>query len=203
MSEVVTITNTKDQEIEFDLTVNGLDASAAQVRFVIHTGNVDLSFSCKKQSNKWVATIPPISLLQRTAYNFTIQAIIDGYYFEPMTGTVNIVGTPQVYASGTQNKTLEPAPLSPVDPEVVPAQQSVIPAVVKVTTESKDKRTAADIAKTIIESSTKKIPLLEENSTPNEKEDRIKSILSEFKVTKIKKKGGKSPIQRKGDVITP
>ncbi len=193
MSEVVTITNTKDQEIEFDLTVNGLDASAAQVRFVIHTGNVDLSFSCKKQSNKWVATIPPISLLQRTAYNFTIQAIIDGYYFEPMTGTVNIVG----------NKTLEPAPLSPVDPEVVPAQQSVIPAVVKVTTESKDKRTAADIAKTIIESSTKKIPLLEENSTPNEKEDRIKSILSEFKVTKIKKKGGKSPIQRKGDVITP
>ena len=56
----LSITNSHENELKFDVSVEGTDVSKMVVRFVINTPNVSYTFDCKKGSEaaKWVVDIP-------------------------------------------------------------------------------------------------------------------------------------------------
>jgi len=107
---VVTISNSKDNTLEFDVDVQGIETDEMAVRFVIETGSMNLGFdSEKKAKNKWSVKIPALPILDATMYPFHINIVVDGYNFTPLQGSVNVVGTHEVYASAPENITLAPA----------------------------------------------------------------------------------------------
>lgn len=109
MENVVTINNTKKNVLEFDMSIQGLDAKDVDVKFVIKTKNMDLAFKAKHDSgDKWSVTIPELPMVERTAYKCCIVVVADGFFFEPMKGTVNVVGSHEIYSSKPKNVTLEP-----------------------------------------------------------------------------------------------
>ncbi len=110
MDNVVTISNAKDNTLEFDVDIQGIETDDMAVRFVIETGIMDLGFDSEKGvKNKWSVKIPALSILDSTMYPFHINIVVDGYNFTPLQGSVNVVGTHEVYASNPENITLAPA----------------------------------------------------------------------------------------------
>lgn len=117
MDNIVTITNAKKNTLQFELSIEGLEAKEVSVRFVVETAKgIELGFMCKNSDGeKWEVNIPKLEMLEKTAYPFHIDVIADGYYFEPMKGTINVVGSQQIYASEPKNTTLAPPkPSTPV-----------------------------------------------------------------------------------------
>ena len=98
---LATINQHKENYFNFDMTVDGLNADDADVRFVIkYKPDLSLVFPCEHESgSRWTVDMPPVPMLDATAYNFVIEVVIDGYYFEPFRGLLNVVGTPEVYVS--------------------------------------------------------------------------------------------------------
>jgi len=114
MDNLVTISNTKENVLEFDVEIEGIDSNGMSVRFIIEASGVELGFDSKKQTEKkWTVNIPALSILEKTSYPFHIDVIVDGYYFEPLHGSVNVVGTHEVYASKPENVTLAPGKPKP------------------------------------------------------------------------------------------
>lgn len=110
MDNVVTISNSKDNTLEFDVDVQGIETDEMAVRFVIETGTMDLGFDSEKGvKNKWSVKIPALSMLDTTMYPFHINIVVDGYNFTPLQGSVNVIGSHEVYASKPENITLVPA----------------------------------------------------------------------------------------------
>lgn len=106
---VVTITNVKDNTLEFNLSIEGIGAADPTVRFVIKTENVNLTFIATQiEKTTWGVTIPALSFLKRTAYDYVIEVILDGYYFEALKGTIDVIGTHELYTTTPVNKSLEP-----------------------------------------------------------------------------------------------
>lgn len=109
MDNVVSINHTKENTIEFDLTIEGLEGDSIDVRFHVEAEGMMLTFPCTKGSgNTWKVQIPELPMLKRTAYPYTIEVIADGYYFAPLKGSVNVVGSPDLYSTKPKNITLEP-----------------------------------------------------------------------------------------------
>ena len=183
MDQLITITNTKQNIIEFEADVNGVDRENIKARFCIETSDMDLVFPCKRLDHKWEVTIPPCSILERTAYNFYIDIIADGYYFEPMRGTVNVVGSPEIYTTDPQNKTVGPAS-KPDDKETeivfTTGNSDIKP------TETKKKageEGIAAIAKRLMSQQVQ-----EEKTKPVGKDNDVLKIIEESKKTKLAKK---------------
>lgn len=106
---IVTITNKKKNELEFEIEVEGLTVEPSDIRFVIETSEMDYAFKCsKKKGNTCTVSIPALSQLEKTMYPFRIEVVIDGYHFTPMKGQVNVVGSFDVYATEPKNKTVAP-----------------------------------------------------------------------------------------------
>ena len=100
MDNVVIINQSKKNELQFDLQIEGLDTKDINVRFIIESTEFDIGFVCKKESDKkWSVNIPPMPLLKKTTFPFYIDVNADGYHFKPLTGVINVEGSHQVYAS--------------------------------------------------------------------------------------------------------
>jgi hypothetical protein len=99
----------KSNEIEFDVTVEGLAASNDMlVRFLIETVDFSMGFDCKHHTgSKWSVVLPALPHLEKETYPFKIEAIVDGYYFIPVKGTINVVGSAEVYISKPENLTFK------------------------------------------------------------------------------------------------
>lgn len=108
MDNLVTITNTRENVLEFDVDIQGLNTDDIKVRFVIHADKVCFTFPCNKEEKKWVAIIPQLSYLERTSFPFCIEIIADGYFFEALRGTVNVVGNTEIYATAPKNTAIPP-----------------------------------------------------------------------------------------------
>lgn len=106
---MVTISNVKENVLEFDAEIKGVDTSDMSVHFVIQANGMDLGFDAKHLSGfKWEVSIPPLPMLERTAYTFRMNVDCDGYHFEPLTGTVNVVGSHDIYVSAPKQQTIPP-----------------------------------------------------------------------------------------------
>jgi len=100
MNNVVTITNLKENILDFELSAEGIEAKDIVVKFVIEADGIEFAFPAKKAKGKsWTVTIPKMPTLERTTYNYCINAVTDGYYFEPLKGKVNVVGPQEVFAT--------------------------------------------------------------------------------------------------------
>lgn len=109
MENSITITNTKDNFVQFDVNVDGVDSNSLSVRFVIDTSQMCLSFYAHKiKDDTWEVTVPSMPFVERTTYPFHIEVVVDGYYFEPFKGIVNVVGPVDIYTSTPKNTTLFP-----------------------------------------------------------------------------------------------
>jgi len=109
MENIVTITNVKTNILEFNIDVTGIEDNDMEVSFVLKTKEMDFGFSAKRgKKGVWAVTIPELPSLAATMYPFHINVIVDGYSFRPMEGSVNVVGSHELYASKPENITLEP-----------------------------------------------------------------------------------------------
>lgn len=110
MDNLISIDNLKDSTIEFDIETQGFDKNVGvSARLVVSASPVTFAFNCEKEAGKWVCKIPAMSYLKPSAYPFTVEVVIDGYFFEALRGTLNIVATKDVYVSIPQSaKTIEP-----------------------------------------------------------------------------------------------
>ena len=99
MENIVTISNIKENVLEFDLDIKGIDTDDISVSFVIETDNMELGFDAKNEKdNKWIVKIPALAFLKTTIYPFHINVVVDGYHFTPLTGSLNVIGTQEIYA---------------------------------------------------------------------------------------------------------
>ena len=113
--ELVSINNLKENVLEFELTVEGLSTNEFDTKFVIHSADMELAFPCHKdETGKWSVKLPPLPMLERTAYPFHLQVVAEGFHFRPLKGSVNVVGSPDVYAAASKPGKLE-SPSKPVE----------------------------------------------------------------------------------------
>ena len=101
MDNIISIVKNRENELEFDMEIAGAKQQGTQARFVIEATPVHYSFSCQNpgEGAKWSVIIPPLPNLESVAYPFRLEVIIDGYYFEPFRGTVQITAEPTVSPS--------------------------------------------------------------------------------------------------------
>ena len=101
MSTIVRVNNTKETNLEFDIAIQGLVEDAApntDVRFVVKNvkDKYNVSVKCERNDNKkWVANLPAL-YLESTQQPFQIEVIVDGYYFAPASGTLEVINEPTV-----------------------------------------------------------------------------------------------------------
>lgn len=110
MDNVVSINHTKPNTLEFDLSIEGVETKDMTVRMVIFASGMHLVFDAKKKKgNTWAVELPELPLLKKTAYDMVIEVITDGYFFTPLKGKVNVVGSAEIYSTKPKNITLDPA----------------------------------------------------------------------------------------------
>jgi hypothetical protein len=97
----IKLSNSKNTDLEFDVSIQGLNEDTidtADVRFVITNADdrFNMSVKCiKTEGTKWMARIPAPKL-QNPTQDFRVEVIVDGYYFEPVAGSLILVSEPTV-----------------------------------------------------------------------------------------------------------
>ena len=110
MDNIININNTKENALEFEMTIEGLNTSDVECNFVIEAKGMELRFDAvleDAKNNKWLVKLPRLDILERTTYNCYTEVIAEGQYFTPMKGNVNVVGTAEIYTSSPKNLTIE------------------------------------------------------------------------------------------------
>lgn len=102
-NNLVILNESKKNNLEFDLEIEGLDPTNIKVAYVLETKDYNMAFECsQKKNNTWSVTIPPLSHIKKDTYKYHISVIAEGYYFEPLTGVANVEGSHQIYATKPQ-----------------------------------------------------------------------------------------------------
>jgi hypothetical protein len=185
MEKNINITNTKENTIEMDIEIEGIDSKNKKCFFVIKTKEVSFSFECNNsKGNKWSVVIPKMPQIENTMYDFYIYMVIDGYYFEPYSGSINVIKSNEIFVKNISNKTFKPSE------KIVKAE---LPKEEKTTEESvkeikSSKGSISEIARKIMKKS--------EPKTKEEliKEQKVKDILNISKTVEnssVKIKKGK------------
>lgn len=181
MDGIFSVNNQKPNHFTFDIDIEGLDKKEVECRFVIkYRPDFHLTFPCvHNDNNNWSVEIPPLPMLERTSYNYCIEVVIDGYYFEGAKGLFNVVGTPEIYVHNVEFTTDKRPEKREVDdifkqqpkPVYTKQREKPIEQIAKELTSSK--------TPSVSENQKSKSPVLNENkdkvSTDNTKEtnDRI------------------------------
>lgn len=86
--------------------VQGSDDEKPVVRFAMSgCDDYDCMFACKHvDGNKWSVSLPALTHFTKTSVPFRVEVIIDGYYFEPASGTVQMMTDPSVKVSSKSSK---------------------------------------------------------------------------------------------------
>ena len=95
---LIKLHNTKDTEFEFNVAINGpSDEATPVVRFVIeNVKGYNVVVDCAQTADdNWAVKIPALQHLNET-HNFHVEVIVDGYFFVPTQGLVEVVQAPQV-----------------------------------------------------------------------------------------------------------
>jgi len=192
MENVVSIVNTRENPLEFDISIQGVVDKDTSVKFVIETNPVHFSFLCHKgEGDKWVVNIPPLPHIERVSYPFHIEIVVDGYYFEPYSGTLIVTAEPEVKATDV-HKTRPAAPIvAPVvkNVEVQEDEESI--------TDDEFKNLAEKIINKHKEKKEKKAEKPERKTDPA-KEKAIKEAIEQFKNTPLKVEKPNEVIEESG-----
>ncbi|PPD55679.1 MAG: hypothetical protein CTY12_00035 [Methylotenera sp.] len=96
---VIKLNPNKASTLEFDVTVSGLDGAPPTVRFVIHEmlSGVDWTVNCSKiEKNRWQASFPAFKNMELDKNNFSVEVIVDEYFFKPAEGEIVFINAPDV-----------------------------------------------------------------------------------------------------------
>ena len=96
---VIKLNPNKSSTLEFDVTVSGLDGAPPIVRFVIHEmlDGVDWTVKCSKvEKNRWKASFPAFKNMELDRNTFSVEVIVDEYFFKPAEGEIVFINTPDV-----------------------------------------------------------------------------------------------------------
>jgi hypothetical protein len=188
MDNVVLINSSKETDLDFSLTLEG-PQTEPKVKFIIKTGKMELGFDCQKGTeNNWTVKIPRLDeILKNTAYNYTLMVFVDGYYLEPMKGSVNLQGTPDVYVTKPKNSKLDNDTEEKTVDTLKPDESNVDVSKVKVKTESYitqvpkkgRERSIKEIAESILGQTN--LTALTETVLPSDAEVKLKNILKGLK----------------------
>ena len=96
----------KPTEFEFEVQISSnhdtfATSDMSMVRFVVMNTELgcDMTFRCERaaEEHKWKVNLPELaSDLKKPTYNFRVEVVVDGYYFEPATGQLILVTDPIV-----------------------------------------------------------------------------------------------------------
>lgn len=103
MSDIIelNINAAKKAELGFDVHIQGISSDdPMEVRMIIK--NIDITgslmFQCEHiEEDNWCVKFPALTpLLKQASYEFTLEVIVDGYYFAPVEGKINFITDPTV-----------------------------------------------------------------------------------------------------------
>lgn len=189
MDNILNITQTKDSDLEFDVSVEGIKTDDMVVCLLIHAEKFCVSFKCESaEAGKWKVTIPPLPFLDKTLYQYSITVVADGYFFEPMKGQINLVGTPGLYVSvsGDSKKPVKSEEKKASKPEEKKEEKKSEEAP-KISPDTKPGAGFTDMLKDILGNGKKK-EIKESNLDPapvealNIEDQSVKDILANLKV---------------------
>lgn len=85
-------------DIEFEVSVQGSDDTKPIVRIVMDgCDEYKCMFECQHvEGSKWTVKVPPLKHFSRTTVPFCVEVIVDGYFFQPAEGVVQLIEDPQV-----------------------------------------------------------------------------------------------------------
>lgn len=101
---IITINRSNPTTVEFNMKIDGAAIEDASARFVIHTDEFDISIPCSKISQEtFNASVPALPFIETGVLDCTIEVIVAGQVFKPLTGMITIVDNIKVEVS-TENK---------------------------------------------------------------------------------------------------
>lgn len=99
----ISLNPSKPSKLEFEVKIQGLDDMVPAVRFVLMNvgDNMNFSFVCEQtdEAHGWIAKLPTLTQITLDSVKFRVEVIVDGYYFEPASGELSFVRTPDVKMS--------------------------------------------------------------------------------------------------------
>ena len=100
-TETLEISLNKETTFDFELSITGISANDAKVRFGLELPGFTLQIPCSRGDDKmWGVTIPALDkFVEEGQYTFTIELIANGYHFAPVKGTAALSPTAEVVGS--------------------------------------------------------------------------------------------------------
>ena len=108
MEKNINIIKSKDNTLEMNIEIDGINPVEKRCIFNIKLDKFNMSFNCTNiKDDLWSVVIPNLKELNKNSYDFNIQMIVDGYYFEPYSGTLSIVDNTDATVNKIINKTIK------------------------------------------------------------------------------------------------
>jgi len=104
MSDISILLDEQNQ-LKFDVEVQGVSSSSIQPRFIIEADNMDLSFNGKFDNNQVTVDLPILAkALQTQQYNCRLEFVVEGEkFFRPMEATLDAVMPTRIRAGIANN----------------------------------------------------------------------------------------------------
>ena len=190
MDTKVSITNSRENELQFDITVEGTSVKDMRARFVIKTDGVEYVFPCKQsdKARRLTVIIPKMAHLKTGEYDFYIEVITNGYYFDPYKGKLEV--TPEPTVTQTDVRKRLPVPVIKAvkvkgedEPEEMVATEKEETKIVKAAEKDLGSK-ARDLVDTFLKNRTNKPPVPKSEET--EKDKAVKAALKAINIKPIK-----------------
>lgn len=105
MENIVTIVKSKPSDIEFELSIDGLDKAGVKPKLCIITDKFHIALECKHiAGDKWKCDIPALDFLEVGNYDFKIEVVAEGYFFTASDGKLNLAKSHDIYVKGNTTK---------------------------------------------------------------------------------------------------
>jgi len=101
-TEILEINYNKETNFDFELSITGISANDAKVRFGLEFPGYTMQIPCSRGDDKmWSVTVPNLEELgvEEGNYSFTIELIANGYHFAPVKGTASLKPIAEVVGS--------------------------------------------------------------------------------------------------------
>lgn len=109
-SESIQLQIDEQNELSFDLTIEGTEMGKPQVRTIIEGGKFDLSFPTQKDEDGWTVVIPPLKeVLSVGSHNMRLEVVLNNKLFVPLTLSATFAPS-QVVEARVITKKKDPVP---------------------------------------------------------------------------------------------
>ena len=142
-NETLEINLNRETNFDFELSITGISANDAKVRFGIDLPGFTVQIPCTRGDDKiWSVTVPALeSVAEEGHYGFSIELIVNGYHFSPVKGTAKLAPVAEVTGS-VPRKSVEVAvtSITPKKDVVKPAEEKKAEKVVKAAEKKEEKK---------------------------------------------------------------